>query len=171
MARAASGAGAASALLVLAAIALVVSASPVAAKPEPPLRSVDALDTLTFLVAVNDTWGSCITTVRSPPLPPNQTRDKAPHIMVGQCDNGPLTYTVHKGGPAGYTIDLTFYSSVIEDASPPTCTINWPGGFGAPHAGGSTDGMIPGCYTMDSREGYHMTDYWFAVYDFAWGAD
>ena len=63
------------------------------------------------------------------------------------------------------TVKLIFYSSVIEDASPPTCKIMWSGDYDNPN--GVAMGMnmlpnlLPGCFTMDSREGYHMTYYWF----------
>ena len=64
------------------------------------------------------------------------------------------------------TIWLEFRSSVIEDASPPTCTINFNGTFVLPSPGNEEDKEypLPGCFTGDSREGYHMTYYWFYLY-------
>ena len=62
-------------------------------------------------------------------------------------------------------VNLTFYSSVIEDASPPTCQITWSGAYLVPKKPGNVQSLLPGCFTMDSREGYHMTSYWFYLLD------
>ena len=67
-------------------------------------------------------------------------------------------------------LDLTFHSSVIEDASPPTCSITWPGKYLVPPVEemgklNLLPSLLPGCFTMDSREGYHMTSYWFYLLD------
>lgn len=37
----------------------------------------------------------------------------------------------------GVTVDVTFYSSVIEDASHPECRINWDYNYLVPKAGGT----------------------------------
>lgn len=77
----------------------------------------------TFLVAVNHTWDTCLAQVVTPQLQPNQTRRTAPSFQVGACDYGPLTFSVgvdRFGKPA---INVIFYSSVIMDASPPSCSI------------------------------------------------
>ena len=29
----------------------------------------------------------------------------------------------------------------------------------------ATESLLPGCFVMDSREGYHMTYYWFHALD------
>ena len=62
------------------------------------------------------------------------------------------------------TLHMLFRSSVIEDASPPTCDINWNGTYLTPKAAGMSS-PLPGCFTMESREGYHMTYYWFYLLD------
>ena len=63
--------------------------------PVQPLAPRDIIS-LTFLVCVNDTWGNCITTVRTPPIKPNTPWNKSENIVVGDCDNGPLLYTVQQ---------------------------------------------------------------------------
>ncbi len=69
------------------------------------------------------------------------------------------------------TLNLIFYSSVIEDASPPTCTITWSGQYNNPTPvvkwGDPLPSPLPGCYVQDSREGYHMTYYWFFILDWS----
>ena len=65
---------------------------------------------------------------------------------------------------------LTFHSSVIEDASPPTCNIAWNGTYLVPtKLTNQLPSLLPGCMTMDSREGYHMTSYWFYLIDWVIG--
>eukprot|EP00052_Salpingoeca_macrocollata_P004496 m.41657 g.41657 ORF g.41657 m.41657 type:complete len:155 (+) comp14254_c0_seq2:3-467(+) len=114
-----------------------------------------------FLLSVNDTWGDCFETVATPMI---VTDKEAPTITVGQCDFGMLeaNYStvcsdLTKKGPC---VNLVFHSHVIEDASPPTCSFEVSKlKFGTP-----TDkdrNVLPMCFTMDSREGYHMTYYWF----------
>lgn len=137
---------------------------------------------ITFLVTVNDTWkwdppienGTCMVTVKTYPIYPNTSLNKSENIMVGDCDNGPLIYTVNSDGQEKASVYLTFHSSVIEDASPPTCTIDWNYSYRIPTntiGPGSRDvadeSLLPGCFTMDSREGYHMTNYWFYIIDWS----
>ena len=55
---------------------------------------------VTFLVTVNDTWypeeynTTCLQTVKTPPLRPDVSINETQSIQVGNCDHGPLTYTV-----------------------------------------------------------------------------
>ena len=55
---------------------------------------------VTFLVTVNDTWypqeynTTCLQTVKTPPLQPDVSINETQSIQVGNCDHGPLTYTV-----------------------------------------------------------------------------
>lgn len=73
------------------------------------------------------------------------------------------------------TISLTFHSSVIEDAGPPTCDISWNGTYLVPkkptnESTGRPDAdLLPSCFIMDSREGYHMTYYWFHLLEWQFG--
>ena len=88
--------------------------------------------------------------------------------MVGDCDSGPLVYTANVDDKDSISVMLTFHSSVIEDASPPTCTITWDNHYNLPtqppHPDAtSMESLLPGCFTADSREGYHMTNYWFYI--------
>ncbi|KAH3836630.1 uncharacterized protein LOC127877663 isoform X1 [Dreissena polymorpha] len=124
-----------------------------------------------FLITVNDTWAEppgCITTVATPMIAPNLPYNKSQSILVGDCDRGPIQYTYTTPGKDGnkFTVDLTFYSSVIEDASPPTCSLSWNGTYLVPKpSDNSLPDLLPACFTMDSREGYHMTYYWFHILD------
>ncbi|XP_078599266.1 uncharacterized protein LOC144874681 [Branchiostoma floridae x Branchiostoma japonicum] len=139
--------------------------------------SAEKVGWIRFLVTVNDTWNpdGCIATVATDPLVPNKKYNQSEKIMVGSCDQGPLVYTVTNAvgttGKAGkMSVDLTFYSSVIEDASPPTCHIPWDGSYVSPRPNTDPrdDSPLPGCFTMESREGYHMTYYWFYLLDWGW---
>ncbi|XP_066284276.1 uncharacterized protein [Branchiostoma lanceolatum] len=112
----------------------------------------------------------CIATIATGKLIPNKKYNETEQITVGSCDHGPLVYTVAPGqAPNKMSVDLTFHSSVVLDASPPTCRIPWNGTYVTPLP--NTDPLrnspLPGCFTMDSREGYHMTAYWFYLLD--WG--
>ena len=135
---------------------------------------------VTFLVTVNDTWkwnppiqnDTCMVTIKTESLSPDMPLNKS-HIMVGDCDSGPLVYSVRKGGSGEASIYLTFHSSVIEDASPPICDIQWDYSYLVPQGPSRTEdseeSLLPGCFTADSREGYHMTYYWFYLLD--WSLD
>merc|ERR1719336_638818 len=124
-----------------------------------------------FLLAVNDTWSEkgCFSIVETPLMMSNSSE----HVAVGACDSGPLTFQANKNEVltawnhwSKITISLEFRSSVIMDASPPTCVIHTNGTFilpPQPRAPG-VPGPLPGCFTADSREGYHMTYFWFYLY-------
>ncbi|XP_045156403.1 uncharacterized protein LOC123522933 [Mercenaria mercenaria] len=120
-----------------------------------------------FLVTVNDTWADppgCIATIATPVVPVN----KSENIMVGSCDHGPIEYTFLSPGMNNnkYTVSLTFHSSVIEDASPPTCDLSWNGTYLVPKSPVKENpDLLPSCFVQDSREGYHMTSYWFHLLD------
>ena len=139
------------------------------------------VQTVSFLITVNDTWkydpplynDTCMVTIRTNPLYPDTPLNKSENIMVGECDNGPMVYTISGQGQKS-SIFLTFYSSVILDASPPTCTIDWNYKYRTPtqYIGVkenivATESLLPGCATADSREGYHMTYYWFYIIDWS----
>merc|ERR1711973_208188 len=147
----------------------LLSASPLNESSEESREQHYTGDSFKFLVGVNDTWGSCFSLVDTPMMAPNRSL----HITVAKCDAGPLIFQVNKNGrPDGsnqwskYSVWLEFRSSVIEDASPPTCTINFNGTFVLPGLGGDDERLspLPGCFTADSREGFHMTYYWFYLY-------
>lgn len=65
-----------------------------------PASGVKDVASITFLVSVNDTWypseygKQCLKTVKSPPLQPNRSWNDSVTIHVGNCDYGPLIYTV-----------------------------------------------------------------------------
>ncbi len=114
-------------------------------------------------------------TVKTSFIAPDTPRNKSENIQVGNCDNGPLIYSVNEEEDSKSSVTLTFYSSVIEDASPPMCTIQWDYQYKVPtHYIGIVDtyieaeeSLLPGCATADSREGYHMTYYWFSLFDWS----
>ena len=66
-------------------------------------------------------------------------------------------------------IDLVFHSHDIEDASPPACSIQWDYSYKVPSGDNYKSSLLPGCYTAESREGFHMTYYWFYVLDWVYG--
>ena len=58
---------------------------------------------ITFLLTVNDTWypneypgKTCLHTVKTPPIKPGIPWNESVDIVVGECDHGPLTYTISK---------------------------------------------------------------------------
>ena len=57
------------------------------------------VESVTFLVTVNDTWwtweqGGCLKTVKTPPIRPDTPWNESQSITVGKCDHGPLTFTL-----------------------------------------------------------------------------
>jgi len=106
--------------------------------------------------------------------------NKSQEIFVDKCDHGDFIFNVNTNGPpdwsnrwSKYTIWLEFHSSVVLDASPPTCNIYTNGSFILPppqqpsQSASQYEVMppLPSCFTADSREGYHMTYYWFFLYE------
>ncbi|KAK7098505.1 hypothetical protein V1264_002781 [Littorina saxatilis] len=133
--------------------------------PRDPLKSTVRVR---FLVTVNDTWdpNGCMATVATPFLVAGMIHNETGQIQVGSCDHGPLDFSVQQGSDDGYSkmhVFLTFHSSVIEDASPPTCNIPWNGTYINPTENNMDSSPLPSCATADSREGYHMTYYWFRL--------
>ncbi|XP_065909146.1 uncharacterized protein [Dysidea avara] len=137
---------------------------------------------VTFLLTVNDTWypgenngKKCLHTVKTPPLKPNTSWTDSIKIQVGECDHGPLTYTISKeldDSKEHTYIDVIFYSSVIVDASHPNCRILWDYKYTEPVPLSNCNckpSLLPGCFNAESREGYHMTYYWFNVLDWEIG--
>ena len=61
------------------------------------------------------------------------------------------------------------YSHDTEDASPPACSIQWDYSYKVPSGHNYKSSLLPGCYTAESREGFHMTYYWFYVLDWVYG--
>ncbi|KAL4227945.1 hypothetical protein ACF0H5_013384 [Mactra antiquata] len=131
-----------------------------------------------FLLTVNDTWADppgCIKTVATDMIAPDVPVNKSQNITVGSCDHGPLNYTVLSPGlnHNKYTVRLTFYSSVIEDAEPPTCDLSWNGTYLIPKNNTCTGpvDLLPSCYTTDSREGWYLTYYWFHLLEWEFEDD
>ena len=73
------------------------------------------------------------------------------------------------------SLELEFGSHAVEDASHPTCKINFngtsyvlPDPMDMESNGLVLKSPLPGCFTGDSREGYHMTYYWFHLLEWNW---
>ncbi|XP_064604005.1 uncharacterized protein LOC135469314 isoform X1 [Liolophura sinensis] len=198
-------------------------------------RFADGLRSMRFLISVNDTWagpGGCLATVATPPLTPGQKYNETLPIQIGDCDHGPMTFTVSKTfgqtsdlyvsggavcmkisanwkvlhfassntwsntyfepiylGISSYCliilfgirthaesnhssvitvlvfqhVEVTFYSYVLQGASPPTCQIGWNGTYLLPTSDDPDHTLLPGCFLSESREGYHMTYFWFYI--------
>jgi len=115
---------------------------------------LSALSSITFTLSVNLTWSTCFTTVSTGPVMKLQNIT----VPVGQCDSGPFIWNTTENKDE---IVVTFYSSVIEDAEPPSCLIkNFT--YKNPLTPANQP-ILPSCFVMDSREGYHMTSYWFTA--------
>ena len=62
------------------------------------------VDSVTFLVTVNDTWypdefnKTCMATVKTPALQPGVKYNDTMQIHVGDCDHGPLMFTLSDDG-------------------------------------------------------------------------
>ena len=62
------------------------------------------VDSVTFLVTVNDTWypdeynKTCMATVKTPALQPGVKYNETMQIHVGDCDHGPLMFTLSDDG-------------------------------------------------------------------------
>ena len=116
-----------------------------------------------FYIAVNETFTTCYAGGLSGAVPPNLTLREGPIVAAGTCDSGPLVYSITAEG-----LLVTFGSGVIADASPPQCVIAWADSkqqslaLALPRAFGMSP-ALPDCSVMDSREGYHMTQYTFAA--------
>ncbi|XP_060066495.1 uncharacterized protein LOC132546795 [Ylistrum balloti] len=131
---------------------------------------LEGISTISLLVTVNDTWDprGCIETIKTPPI----TLGKRFHnIEVGTCDYGAITVSMVKAGNGrdAMSLDIMFESHVIVDASHPECRFNWNGSYLVPTAENPKKSLLPGCFVMDSREGYHMTYYWFHLLDWNFG--
>lgn len=128
---------------------------------------------LTIAVAVNhSSWSPpspCYDQgISSDPIPAGQPLAQGEVVEVGQCDSGPLVWDYTAPGAPLQGFLITFKSGVIEDASPPQCVVplrkDAPNGLGlAPPTVFGTSASLPYCATMDSREGYHLTEYTFTV--------
>ena len=104
------------------------------------------------------------TTARLAPGPvPSSPSGSASHtVHVGTCDSGELSWELGtdpiKGKPA---LSVTFRSGLILDASPPQCyvpVVDRPPPGSAP---------LPKCEVIDSREGYHLTQYSFYLFNYS----
>lgn len=114
---------------------------------------------INWLISVNHTYDTCIATSSPSGLIPRNERQGP--FRVGSCDDGPLQWNTTAEGD----VVVTFWSSTIADASPPTCTIKKTDlVYSPPTAAGYGEGPgLPTCFTMDSREGYHMTQFWMTM--------
>lgn len=63
------------------------------------------------------------------------------------------------------SVNVTFFSSDVIDAEPPSCQIPFNGTFLLPSPDGYDDELLPNCFVQDSREGDHLTYFWFKIFD------
>ncbi|KAK7474103.1 hypothetical protein BaRGS_00034632 [Batillaria attramentaria] len=123
-----------------------------------------------FLLTVNvtqsiDTGKPCMATVLTPML---KSEKLSQPVHVGPCDHGPLIFNVTQGGQGSFSqmqVAVTFFSTVIEDAEPPSCQIPWNGSYLNPTTDTANDSPLPACWVQDSREGWHLTYYWIRLLD------
>ena len=126
-------------------------------------ESLKKIGSARFLVAVNYTWAPCYAMGASESVVEGTPLQNGPVTQVGGCDGGPITFSTSKQG-----LVVTFKSGVIEDASPPSCTIPYTNAteqsldFGLPAKFGQPP-VFPFCSVMASREGYHLTQFTFAA--------
>ena len=88
------------------------------------------VESVTFLVTVNDTWetGGCLETVKTPPIRPDTPWNESQSITVGKCDHGPLTYTLTHIGKK--TTTLQMHCTIDIDMNEST---SWPPLLGSAH--------------------------------------
>ncbi len=87
--------------------------------------------------------------------------------LLRVCENCTHTHTHTHTGDGKSSVIVTFFSSVIVDASHPSCKIQWNYSYLEPTSEDSNRSLLPGCFNAESREGYHMTYYWFHILDWA----
>ncbi|KAL3866870.1 hypothetical protein ACJMK2_044123 [Sinanodonta woodiana] len=82
---------------------------------------VPKVATMRFLVSVNDTWDpdGCIATVVTPTLIPDKKYNMSDSFQVGDCDHGPLTFTVQSsnGGDSKYFHMFLYWEVLIQVAT------------------------------------------------------
>ncbi|XP_011436380.3 uncharacterized protein [Magallana gigas] len=110
-----------------------------------------------FMIAVNATWQGehgCIAYAFTPALPPGNKWNATQPIKVGGCDKGPFIYNVipPTDGKSKVSVNVTFFSSDVIDAEPPSCQIPFNGTFLLPSPDGYDDELLPNCFVQDSRE-------------------
>ena len=72
--------------------------------------------------------------------------------VVGKCDKGPLTYTVHKSEDQKHTVvQPTFFTTAI-GVQPPSCEIMWDSSYVDPTEPTIDQSPLPGCFMNDSQE-------------------
>lgn len=147
---------------------------------------VDAADltSVTFLIDVNNTYKhippfdnssyTCVTTIKTDPLYPNTPLNKSEKIMMGNCDNGSLLFTIHTDDKGNTSVIPAYYSTfIVGTANPWTCNINWNYRYRLPSLtrGTAEESLLPGCYTTETygEEGIEVTSYWFYILDWELG--
>lgn len=107
------------------------------------------------------TWGNVIM-VRWISTSPHQV--SCPTIII----SNDIAITADMNGNSQSYVDLIFHSHDIEDAAPPMCKISWDYSYRVTSESNFQSSLLPGCYIADSREGFHMTYYWFYVLDWVY---
>lgn len=132
---------------------------------------------VTFLIVVNNSWQwvppfdnstyLCVVTVKSDPLTPNTPLNKTGSIVLGNCDKGPLVFSI-RSDEKGHTFAVpVFHSTSLEPVYPPTCTIDWNYSYRLPTQNVAEESLLPGCSTSSTGgpAGIQTVSYLFYVLD------
>ena len=132
---------------------------------------------VTFLVNVNNTYKhvppfdntsyTCATTVKTDPLSPDTPLNKSEKIMMGNCDNGSLIFTIHSDEKGNTSVAVSYTSTFIATAYTWTCTIDWNYAYRVPSRNirSADESLLPGCFTTGSFGPVEVVSYWFYILD------
>lgn len=70
------------------------------------VKHPSALDSVTFLVAVNQTDTKCLANIKTSPLKPGKVHNSTEYIYVGKCDYGTLDFNITSTGTLLYLVPL-----------------------------------------------------------------
>lgn len=146
---------------VLVLLALIAATACCARLPLPRPGGDNKVPVVVFNITVDETlWRPCVAWGLTPSLTPNTTTQQS--VPIKNCDEGRFVYA-YDDNFNHPVLKPTFYSSVIVDASPPTCVIAC-----KPVDNQPMPYRCSQCSVMDSREGYHLTTYTFDVVGWKW---
>ena len=94
----------------------------------PRSSHVDGVEdtSVTFLVNEQTPFdNSSYTCATTDPLSPETPLNKSEKIMMGNCDNGSLIFTIHSDEKGNTSVAVSYTSTFIATAYTWTCTIDW----------------------------------------------
>ena len=114
----------------------------------------------------DNTTYTCTTTAKTFPVVPNSKRNETKKIMLGNCDNGTLVFTVHSDKSGKTVVVPTYYPLAV--ASPThTCNIDWNYTYLLPSQdiGSADESLLPGCFSTVTLgpEDIQILSYWFYI--------